>query len=100
MNPRWVGYGGEGVSENGLPVPRREGVGIFFDCPCGKPGCRCSLLFRNPLDGGPQVCPDHPSWQRTGDTFASLTLDPSIQRADPGGCRWHGFLRNGEFINA
>lgn len=32
LNPRWVGAGGEGVSDrHGDPVPWREGVGVSFD---------------------------------------------------------------------
>ena len=36
LNPRWVGAGGEGISDaDGNPVPARAGIGLSFDCPCG-----------------------------------------------------------------
>lgn len=97
LNPYWVGSGGEGVSDSaGNPVPRREGVAIICDCPCGKCGRRLCVPFRNPLESGPAA----PSgWTRSGDTFEDLTLDPSIKRTDPAGCMWHGFLRAGVFIS-
>jgi len=47
-----------------------------------------------PLDGGPPVDGPKHVWTRTGDTFETLTLRPSILRMD--GCRWHGFVTNGE----
>lgn len=100
LNPTWIGAGGEGVTRNGQPVPERHGIGVGCDCPCGADGCWLAVYFSNPLDGLP---PDpfyvpHHVWDRTGDTFETLTLRPSIQRADPDGCRWHGFLTNGEFV--
>lgn len=96
LNPRWVGAGGEGVSDkDGNPVPERHGVGLSFDCPCGAKCVRGYVAFRNPLDGGePYISPNQPTWDRTGDTFETLTLKPSIQRMD--NCRWHGFLTDGE----
>jgi len=92
LNPSWVNSGGEGitVAATGLPAPERNGIGIICDCPCG---CDETLFvpFANPLDGGPSAYPN--GWQRTGDTFETLTLAPSIQRR--GRCTWHGHLRNG-----
>jgi len=102
LDPGWVGAGGEGVTQDGQPVPERHGVGIAFDCPCGVCGSRCYIPFENPLDGGPAFVSDHPYWARTGDTFETLTLTPSIQRRKVGehGCTWHGFIRNGEIVHA
>lgn len=100
MNPRWVGAGGEGISDSdGNPVPERHGIGISFDCPCGG-NDRVFCHFQNPLDGGPCSEPHGHAWYRHGDTFENLTLSPSIQRADPDGCRWHGYVRNGLIVNA
>lgn len=85
----------------------------MFDCPCAT--CRAKRTgdpdrdfhlrhyvgFANPLDGGPffesSAGAPSPKWQRTGDTFETLTLTPSIL-SDPakGGCGWHGFNTNGE----
>ena len=99
LNPRWVGTGGEGVTRDGQPVPWQDGVAISFDCPCGSPECgRACIEFTNPLGGGPPTRTDNHTWQREGDTFETLTLTPSIQRLD--NCRWHGFIRAGEIVNA
>ncbi len=98
LNPKLYGTGGEGVRDaDGSPVPRRDGMGILFDCPCGADGERVCIPFANPLDGGPQYGPT--GWRRVGDTFETLTLTPSILRSDPDGCRWHGFITNGEVIS-
>ena len=96
LNPRWVSSGGEGITRNGVPVPRRDGVGVSFDCPCGDDE-RCGrafVRFSNPLDGQPPDDPELTSWERTGETFETLTTKPSIQRV--GGCNWHGFITDGE----
>ena len=97
LNPRWVGAGGEGISDkDGNPVPARHGVGLGFDCPCGCK-IRGYVDFANPLDGGPPLRDAHHQWQRTGEDFATLTLTPSILRSrEKGGCGWHGFITNGE----
>jgi hypothetical protein len=110
LEPRWYG------------VPGRRGLGLTFRCP----GCRKQRLgvpFANPRDGlapSPQQ-PGGPLWQRTGDTFETLTLSPSIDasvvrresfHAGPEGdaafaeanrpCtaggqqHWHGFVQGGE----
>jgi uncharacterized protein DUF6527 len=101
LHPQFLGAGGEGVfTADGSPAPRREGVGLLCDCPCGK--CteewdRLFVAFANPLDGGPPI--HKVTWQRTGDTFETLTLTPSILRSQSrGGCNWHGFITNGEVI--
>jgi len=102
LDPHWVGGGGDGVTQNGQPVPRREGVGLGFDCPCGCDS-RMYVGFANPLDGGPAYDPrPNAQWQRTGDTFEALTLTPSILRRQVNGkgCSWHGFITNGEIVNA
>lgn len=98
LNPRFVGAGGEGVSDkNGNPVPRRSGVGITFDCPCGC-GDRVFASFDNPIDGGPPLGDARPLWSRTGESFDEMTLRPSILRID--GCGWHGWITNGEISSA
>lgn len=100
LNPRWVAAGGEGITnQDGSPVPYRHGVGVSFDCPCGC-GVKAYIPFTNPLDGGPAREDKEHTWNRTGDTFETLTLAPSIQRSDPDGCRWHGYIENGETRNA
>jgi hypothetical protein len=105
LNPRFVGAAGEGVyNADGSPAVRREGVGLGFDCPCPK----CSALrtgnddddfhlrhfipFTNPLDGGSQY-DIRQGWTRTGDTFETIILMPSIlSDATKGGCGWHGYV--------
>lgn len=100
LNPHWVAGGGDGVTRNGQPVPRREGVGVMFDCPCGKCGMPCYIPFRNPLDGGPAYDNDRNAWERTGDTFETLTLKPSVLRnTAKGGCGWHGFVTDGAIVS-
>lgn len=103
LNPRFLSAGGEGIYHRDpstgalVPAPRREGVGIMFDCPCGCPN-PCYVPFRNPVDGGEPLESGNPRWDRTGDTFETLTLSPSILRSLPHGCGWHGWIRNGEII--
>jgi hypothetical protein len=108
LNPKWVGSGGEGISTgDGRPVPPREGVAIMFDCPCGghedakgdetrEFQSRVFVHIDPAMDGKPADESSKPAWKRTGDSFENLTLEPSIQRV--GG--WHGFVRNGEIVNA
>ncbi len=93
LDPRWVGAGGPGITRDGKTVPKRTGVGISFDCPCGTCGERPYLGFTNPLDGGGPLEPKHPKWERVGEDFETLTLRPSILRQ--GGCGWHGYLTEG-----
>jgi hypothetical protein len=98
LDPHWVGAGGPGIFTKEMqPVPARRGVGLSFDCPCGC-DVRGYVAFENPLDGGPpKTNPGEPTWHRTGDTFETLTLAPSIlRRPEKGGCGWHGFITNGE----
>lgn len=101
LHPEFVDAGGEGISKlDGSPVPKRDGVGVEFDCPCGC-AFRLYIPFVNPIDGQRQY--DYKGWQRTGETFETLTLTPSIQRvAHPGGaqCNWHGWITHGDIVNA
>lgn len=94
LHPHWYGAGGEGISDaDGNPVPERHGIGILFDCPCGC-GEQVGVAFDRPLDGQPPLHSERATWQRTGDTFETLTLRPSILRGS--GCHWHGFVTDGE----
>lgn len=99
LNPQFVGMGGPHVryEATGKTVPPREGVGMSFDCPCGC-GTQGYVGFANPLDGGPSVHPAQGQWQRTGETFETITLTPSIYRPKPHGCGWHGYFTNGEVV--
>lgn len=97
LNPQFVGHGGDGITRDGKPVPRREGMGISFDCPCG---CETPVFvhFENPLDGGLPLETTAPKWHRTGEQFETMTLSPSLLRMN--GCKSHFFVRNGEIIQS
>ena len=101
LQPRFYSHGGEGISDaSGNPVPERVGMGLIFSCPCGCPS-DVAVPFSNPLDGKPSGRECGPAWERTGETFDTMTLAPSILRVHPEryGCKgWHGFVRNGEII--
>lgn len=91
LSPAFVGAGGPGVFDiNHQSVPPRTGVGLSFVCP----KCRHEsyVAFDNPLDGGiPHVSPQQATWHRTGETFETLILSPSIMHSSPN-CMWHGFI--------
>lgn len=108
LSPRWYGAGGPGIyNADGTPAAVRTGIGIGFLCPCAPCAAKRTgdwehdwytrhfIPFTNPIDGGPPFQADRPLWQRTGDTFETLQLTPSIL-SDPakGGCGWHGFIGN------
>jgi len=94
LKPRWIGYGGPGLTDaSGAEPKRREQIGLELDCPCGACGQRLYIPFANPLDGGPQV--GTIGWQRTGETFEMMTLTPSILRSKPHSCGWHGWITAG-----
>lgn len=68
---------------------------LDFGCPNGCLGA----------DGNPRrICiPLKPGrsdgWDRSGDSLDTLTLSPSIEVLGDH-CRWHGFIRNGELVDA
>jgi hypothetical protein len=96
LNPRWWNTGGD-----------RSGMGVSFDCPHCRT-TRIGVAFANPIDGGapshlraievmPVVASAVPpgiAWQRTGETFETLTLSPSVDTSNSG--HWHGWVRAGE----
>lgn len=68
-------------------------MGITFDCPHCR-NTRLYVFFDRPIDGGaPADYPEAKLWQRTGETFETLTLHPSIDASATG--HWHGFIQNG-----
>lgn len=100
-NPRWVSHFTEGVPD-----------GIEFDCPEGHEGCTYVIPFTPAFDGEQKTSQ---AWLRTGDTFETLCLSPSIkgiakyasrEAAIADGriaqyvhprmwCSFHGFIVNG-----
>jgi hypothetical protein len=101
LKPRWF-------AERG-----RRGQGLTFLCPHCKQ-VRLGVAFANPLDGklpDPKtgtgrwiirhvhytrkfdVPPGGLFWTRTGTTFKTLTLTPSVDASASG--HWHGFITNG-----
>lgn len=106
LDPQFLNSGGHGITNSitGEPVPLRVGVGLRFNCPCGC-GAPGYVPFSNPLDGGPAVDTAHDKWERTGDTYDTITLTPSILKTkwqdkdgNSHGCGWHGYITNGEII--
>ncbi len=97
LNPRWL-Y--SGLDDEGDLTADSRRVGVTFDCPCGcsPDGQRVAIEFSNPIEGGAPTRSDGHTWQRTGETFETLTLSPSILRRRA--CGWHGFVTNGEIRTA
>lgn len=90
LNPRWVGY----------PGPVYDGVS--FDCPHCKTQ-RLAITFSPPIDPNgwwPKMTkPTYAGvnvWKRSGNTFETLTLSPSVDASVDIGGHWHGFITNGE----
>jgi hypothetical protein len=110
-NPHWVSARYAGADDD-------VACGVHFDCPEGHEGCDHAIPFAPRLDGSPATSwySSGAIWQRTGETFETLTLTPSIRRtpvyasheaALAAGalaehvtptllCAFHGFITNGE----
>lgn len=88
LDPHWLRDG------------ERHGIGVSFECSCGC-GDRMAVGFANPLDGGAPVIVTRnvegiPTWwQRTGDTFETMSLSPSIVVWRAKKEHWHGVLQHG-----
>lgn len=100
LHPRWI-------TLNGWSHASPFYIGMTFQCPhCLDQ--RLGVLFDPPIDPDAlvgQVFPfdihvyarttnQWPVWSRTGDSFDTLTLTPSIDTAWTG--HWHGFIEHGE----
>lgn len=72
-NPQWVEEHRE-ADQHGLIHYLR------FECPEGHSDCVHVIPFTPRLNGDPYSDAQQPTWQRTGDTFETLTLSPSIRR--------------------
>lgn len=94
LNPRWIGL--HGWSSDSIFY-----IGLTFDSPFRK-GQRLAVLFTPPIDpdglmaryGWGLLFPDQKHWQRSGDTFDTLTLSPSLDFSKHD--EWHGHITNGE----
>lgn len=64
-----------------------DGRSLLFSCPCG-----CGAVGHLDLEPGR----GRPTWSWNGSRTAP-TLTPSILQLE---CRWHGWLRNGEWVPA
>ena len=111
LSPRWFDVAGTDSERDG----------VTFFCPCaacsaaivaGGSPARLAAQFANPIDGAAKPpmrfdekhrhvhdlhtfdVPPGFLWQRTGDTFETLSLSPSIDASASG--HWHGFVTNGE----
>jgi len=106
-------YAGQPAGDD---VPR----GVHFDCPEGHEGCSHVIPFSPAFDGSPTPGwqQNGAVWQRTGDTFETLTLSPSIRRIptyasreaalaagalpeylnESHFCAFHGFIQNGQIV--
>lgn len=91
LHPAWGGGVFDGVA--------RRGISLQFACPCLAESCpwgTISVWFANALDGLPTlVGGPRTRWQRTGDTFETLTLSPSIHCVG----HWHGWLKDGVLVS-
>ncbi len=72
--------------------------GVMFRCPLPSCGHMVLVWFSNPLNAAPahpELTP-LPRWERTGTTIEDLTISPSIHLVTPGGCGWHGWVKDGD----
>lgn len=107
LEPHWV---------SAAWCPPSAKLGVRYLCPCCRQ-IRLANFLKNPICGNDAIdlqrlfeardC-DHPDfqkwladthigstlWQRSGDTFETLTLTPSVDASKFG--HWHGFITNGE----
>ena len=102
LDPRWACDADIVIGGIKQHFGGRTGMAVSFDCPhcvareratANKRVERLAVWFANPLDGGPPTDDATHLWQRTGETFESLTLSPSIDASSDG--HWHGFVTNG-----
>ncbi len=94
LNPRWLGlhnFDPNSVYHIGVgfedPTHREQRLAVLFDPPIDPAGLAAKYGWGLPF-------PDKTHWKRTGDTFETLTLTPSIDASAHG--LWHGFITNGE----
>jgi hypothetical protein len=98
LHPKWFGLPQAAPSASDIKV------GFTFDCPCSRcaenrGSTRLSVNIDPPIDpenklvGTTWVTPQ-PAWKRIGDSFETITLQPSVDVSSRG--HWHGYITNGE----
>lgn len=92
LHPRWVAP----LGTTGLRT------GLRFDCPCCQVQ-RVVIAFDQPIfyraaaiKGATRVNGEVFIWQRTGDTFETISLSPSLNASQWQPPHWHGVITNGE----
>jgi hypothetical protein len=104
LHPEWRHWHHDAVRDGAIVTPatsREKAIGLAFDCPIHGAAHRVYVDFANPFDGADPVKRNN-LWQRTGDSFETLTTNPSVDytKYDNGMVRdascWHGFITNGE----
>lgn len=93
LNPRWACDADIVIGGVKQHFEGRTGMAVSFDCPhCQQ--TRLAVWFANPIDGLPPTDDAEHLWQRTGETFDTLTLSPSVDASKYG--HWHGYIVNGD----
>lgn len=93
LNPRWIGI-------HNFDAGSIYNIGLAFDSP--TTGKRLAVLFNPVIDpaglaakyGWATFFPESKKWNRTGDTFDTISLAPSLDFSASG--EWHGWITNGE----
>lgn len=72
LNPKFISYSGKADESPDS---------LYFDCPEGHEDCHYHVPFSPALDGSPRpvLQANGAQWQRSGDTFETLSLAPSIR---------------------
>lgn len=81
-----------------------DAQGVLFLCPVcfqangGPVGTHAVLCWFRGRGVPDDATPGPGRWEVSGTGFADLTLSPSVNLDVPGatGCRWHGWIQNGE----
>ena len=102
LDPRWAVDADIVLGGVVRHYENRHGMAVSFECPhCvareaatgDKRVIRLAVWFANPIDGLAPTDDASHLWNRTGETFETLTLTPSVDASSDG--HWHGFIRNG-----
>lgn len=81
-----------------LPEPAKvsEAHGVMFECPSCH-GHQILVWFKD-RPSLPASREPLPRWTASGEGISDLSLSPSINLDNPNstGCRWHGWVKNGD----